>query len=106
MFHLIGKNIGLIPVVQVVVDHAPDGTVSRAGDRSDDFNCMLSVKNIVDPIPPAYLDWVNLVKIKVGNRTFDLCLGQRALVILIRYQISDRDQFKVDVWNKAGEIFH
>ena len=106
MLHLIGKNIRLILVVQVVVDHAPDRAVAGTGDRSDDFDRMLSVKNIVDPISSAYLDRIDLVEIKVGNSTFDLRLRQGALVILIGYQISDWDQLKMDIWNKAGEILH
>ena len=87
-------------VVEIIIDHAPDRGVSRARGVGYDFNGVLPVKDIVNAIPSADLDWVDLIKIEVGNCPSNMRLGQVPLIILVRYKVLYRYLLKLDIWNK------
>ena len=86
-FLLLGKRIRLLHIIHPIIHHTPDGRVPGARHGSHDFNGVLSVEYIVDSIPPADLDRIDLAHIKmfgglldVGNRIFSKCTsGTNAL---------------------------
>ena len=47
MLLLIRKDVGLVLVTKVIIDHAPDGCFTRAGLFCNNLNGMLTVKDIV-----------------------------------------------------------
>ena len=62
---LIGKNLCLSLVEEVIEDHAPYRSVTRTGGIGNNLYSMLTIKDIVDTIAPADFDWIDLVEVKV-----------------------------------------
>ena len=65
VLHLIGENICLVLVIEVIVDHAPHRRVTRTRYERDNLDGMLTVKNIVDTITPAHLNRIDLKEVEV-----------------------------------------
>ena len=53
--HLVGEDICLVLVVQIIVYHAPDWRFTRARGQGDDLHRVLAIEDIVDPISAAHL---------------------------------------------------
>ena len=81
--HLIGKNIGFVFVAKVIINHTPYGGFTRARNKRHNFYRVLSVKNIIDAIPAADLDGVDLVKVKVLRSTGNVRMRKATLIILV-----------------------
>ena len=62
---LIGKDVRFMLVAQIIIDHTPYRRIARTGYQRNDLNGMLSVKDIVHPVPSADLNRIDLIRIKV-----------------------------------------
>ena len=60
-FLLICENVRFVFIAQIVINHAPNRRVSRSGHQRHNFNGMLSVENIVNPVPSTDFYRVNLI---------------------------------------------
>ena len=61
MLLLIRKDVGLVLVTKVIIDHAPDGRFTRAGLFCNNLNGMLAVKDIIGTFPSTDLNGIDLV---------------------------------------------
>ena len=61
MLLLLGKDMRLVFIIQMVVNHAPDGRFSGMRYKGNGLYGMLPVKNVVDAVSSADLDGVDLV---------------------------------------------
>ena len=104
--HLVGEDICLVLVVQIIVYHAPDRSFTRARGQGDDLHRMLAIEDIVDPISTAYLHRVDLIQIKVCRSIQHMLFGNIPLVLLIGYEVLDGNLFEVNIGNKHTIIFH
>ena len=75
IFALVRKDIGFVRILQIIIDHAPDRCISRSGNHRNNFNCVLSVENIIHSIPATYLYRIDLIDIKVFCRMENLLFG-------------------------------
>ena len=67
---------------------------------------MLAVEDIIDPAPAADLDRVDLIQVEMVGSLLDMAQRQGALIVLIGYQIFDRDLFKVHVGHESRIVLH
>ena len=104
--HLVGEDIRLVFVVQIIVDHTPDGCFARTGGQCDDLYRVLSIENIVDSVSTADLYRIDLVQIKMSGGIQHMLFRNITLVLLIGYEVLDGNLFKVDIWYKHTIIFH
>lgn len=58
------------------------------------------IENIIHSIPAADLYRIYLVGIKVHGSFLNMRLGEVSLIVLVRNQIGDWNQFKMYLWNK------
>ena len=105
-FLLLGKGIRLLRVIHPIIHHTPDGRVPGAGHRSHDLNGVLSVKNVVDPVPPADLDRVDLTHVKMPGGLLYMGNGEVALICLIGNQIFNGNFLKMYIRNKITVVRH
>ena len=59
-------------IFQIIIDHAPYWCFTRTGNRCDNFNCMLTIKYIVNPISSTNFNGIDLVWIKMFCGIFDM----------------------------------
>ena len=84
MLLLIRENPGLMGIRQIIIDHAPHGSFPGAGCESNGLNRMLTVENIIDPIPNAHLHGIDLEDVEILNHFQNGRLRQIPLILLIR----------------------
>ena len=106
IFLLIGKGVCFHGIIHIVIDHAPNWRISGTRYGGDNFNGMLTIENIVDPITAAYLYRVDLQKVEVSDSSADVLLGKVALVFLVGYQVADWYFFKSYIRDELVKIFH
>ena len=70
-------------VYEVIVNHAPNRRLSRAGNQCHNLNRMLTVEYIIYPVAPRYLDRINLKQIKVFRSSLNMRLRKCSLIILV-----------------------
>ena len=105
-FHLIGKDIGFMFIAQIIIDHAPYRSFARAGSKCNNFNGMLPVKNIIDPVSSADLYGIDLKQIEVFCRFLNTRLRQIPLIILVRNQVFDWNFLEMNIRHKRRIIIH
>jgi len=103
---LLGKRIRLLHIIHPIIHHTPDGRVPGARHGSHDFNGVLSVEYIVDSIPPADLDRIDLAHIKMFGGLLDMGNRQVALICLVGNQILNWNFLKMYVRNKRTVVGH
>ena len=67
---------------------------------------MLSIEHIIDPVPPADLDRIDLMYVKMFGGFLDMGNGEVALIGLVGYQIFYGDLLKMYVRNKSAVVSH
>ena len=105
-FLLLGKSVGLLRVIHPVVHHTPDGRVPGTGHRSHDLYGVLPVENIVDPVPSANLDRIDLTHIEMPSGLLYVGNREVALICLVGNQIFNGNFLKMYVRNKIAVVRH
>lgn len=105
VFLLVGKDIRLLHVFQVVIYHAPHRGVPGSGDGSDDLDGMLPVEHVVDPVTAGDLYRIDLAQVKVFRGGAYMFIRHAPLVFLVGYQVSDGDQLETDLGNIFIQTF-
>ena len=100
---LIGKDIGLMFIAEIIIDHAPDRGIAGTGYKSNDLNGVLTIENIIDSVSAAYLYGIDLIEIKIGCGTGNVRLRQISLVFLVRDQVPDRNLLKMHIRHVVAE---
>lgn len=59
---------------EFIVYHAPYWRIAGTGNQSNDFNCVLPVKNIIDAVSAADLHRIDLIWIKVCGSICNMSL--------------------------------
>ena len=93
-------------VVQIVVNHTPDRSITGTGSQSNNFHRVLSVENIVNPVSPAHFDRIDLIQVKMSCSIQHMLCGNASLVLLVGHKIFYRDLLKMDIGHEHTEIGH
>ena len=102
IFLLLGEGVRFLGIVHAVIYHAPDRRVPGAGHGGHDLNGILAIEHIVDPVPPADLDRIDLMYVKMPGGLLNMGNGQITLIGLVGNQIFDGDLLKMYIRNKSA----
>ena len=72
ILHLVCKNVRFVLILQIIINHAPYGCFTGAGNQSDNLNRMLSVEDVIDIIPAADFYGIDLIEIEIRCRFLDV----------------------------------
>ena len=98
-FLLVGKNIRLLRIIHVVINHAPDRDVAGAGECRNGFDGVLSIDDVIGAITATDLDKIDLAKVEMFRQLLNMRGREVSLIVLAGHQIFDRDKFKVHFWD-------
>ena len=93
-------------IIQIVIDHTPDRSITGTGYCCYDLYGMLTIKNVIDAVSAADFYRIDMIQVKVFNSFLNVLHREITLIILAGNKVFDRYLFKYDIRYIFRVIFH